>query len=162
MDAIRALVDIIAASPISITIQSISWLIPIVQSIHIIAIAAVMASAVLLNTRIAGLANSSEGFDTLLGRYLPWVWRALPVLAISGIILIIGEPERELMSYVFWIKMALLIVALSLCAMIARAASPQPLADLSPETRGRLRVLALLCLTALVGIIACGRLIAYA
>jgi len=162
MDAMRALVDIIAASHISVTIQSISWLIPIVQSVHILAIAALMASAVLLNIRLAGWASSSEGLDRLLGRYLPWVWRALPVLAISGIVLIIGEPERELMSYVFWIKMALLIVVLALCAMIARAGAPQPLADLPPEARLRLRVLALFSLGALVGIVTCGRMIAYA
>jgi hypothetical protein len=75
MAAMRALVDTIAASDASVTIQSITWLIPIVQSIHILAIAIVMSCVVMMDLRLAGLARSTEPVDVLLGRYLPWIWR---------------------------------------------------------------------------------------
>jgi hypothetical protein len=42
------------------------------------------------------------------------VWTALVVLLCSGTILIIGEPGRDLLNTVFWIKMSLLATALVL------------------------------------------------
>jgi hypothetical protein len=40
---------------------------------------------------------------------------ALPVLLLTGLVLIVGEPERELMSWVFWTKMAMLALVMALC-----------------------------------------------
>jgi hypothetical protein len=45
-------------------------------------------------------------------RFLPLVWWPLLILLATGIIMIIGEPARELKNPAFQLKMALLVAAL--------------------------------------------------
>ena len=84
------------------------WAIPIFQVIHILAIAASFASILMINARMFNIAGSSTMADTA-NRYIRVLWWALVVLILSGIAMIIGEPVRELINPIFWIKMALVI-----------------------------------------------------
>src|SRR6266702_3168429 len=93
--------DWISATPISQTLQSVTWIIPVVQSVHILAIAVVMSSVLLVNLRLVGVLAHGDKLSTLTRRYLPWIWAALLVLLISGLTLVVGEPKRELLNPVF-------------------------------------------------------------
>ena len=42
-----------------------------------------------------------------MARFGPWVWWALGVLLVTGALMIVGEPPRELLAISFWMKMAL-------------------------------------------------------
>ena len=85
-------------TPLSQTIQGAGWIVPAVQTVHILAIAALIASALMIALRL----------DTRLRRV---IWWALPVLAATGVIMIVGEPVRSLANPVFQLKMALLACA---------------------------------------------------
>ncbi len=87
------------------------WAIPIFQVIHILAIAASFASILMINARMLKLAGSSTLEETT-ARYLRVVWWALLVLVLSGTLMIIGEPIREFINGVFWIKMGLFVIAI--------------------------------------------------
>lgn len=162
MAAISDLVTWLEATPLSTGIKSLEWLIPVTQSIHILAIAVVMSSIVMYDVRVAGLKHAPENFDRLTRRYLPWVWSALPVLLVTGLVLIVGEPSRELLNRFFWYKMTLLLTVIVLTGVIQSKSAPLPLADLPAATRSQLRLVALLSLVAWFSIIFCGRWIAYA
>ena len=82
------------------------WAIPIIQVIHILAIAASFASVLMINARMLGIAGSATMAETA-NRYIRVLWWALVVLILSGIGMIIGEPVRELINPIFWIKMGL-------------------------------------------------------
>jgi hypothetical protein len=84
------------------------WAIPIIQVIHILAIAASFASILMINARMFNIAGSSTMADTSR-RYIRVLWWALVVLVLTGIGMIIGEPVRELINPIFWIKMGLVI-----------------------------------------------------
>jgi hypothetical protein len=84
------------------------WAIPIIQVVHIIAIAASFASILMINARMFNIAGSSTMADTA-NRYIRVLWWALVVLVLSGIAMIIGEPVRELINPFFWIKMGLVV-----------------------------------------------------
>lgn len=111
---IPAFCDWLSNTPFSMAIQNAFWVIPTVQSVHILAIATVMASVVMLDFRLLGVTGRGQTIPEMAERFLPWVWGAVAVLAASGSILIIGEPGRELLSQVFWAKMTLLACALTL------------------------------------------------
>lgn len=154
---IPAFCDWLSNTSLSQAIQNHNWVIPSVQSVHILAIATVMASVVMLDFRLLGLNGRAQTIPQVAHRFLPWVWCAVCVLAASGTILIIGEPGRELESQVFWVKMSLLACVLLLTAAFQIGAF-----------RGfweKRRVLA--CVTAIVSlglwvtILAAGRWIAY-
>lgn len=87
------------------------WAIPIFQVIHILAIAASFASILMINARMLHLAGSSTLEETT-ARYLKVIWWALLVLVLSGLLMILGEPIRELVNAVFWVKMGLFVIAI--------------------------------------------------
>ena len=101
----------ISETKISLFIQTNFWIIPTLQTIHILAIAATFSSVLMVNLRILGFAGKSRTIPQVVNRYYPWVWWGLLVLLCSGLGLTIGEPIRELMNGAFWIKMALVSCA---------------------------------------------------
>ncbi len=107
-------------TPLSLAIQKTSlsalidqhfWVIPIIQTIHILAIAATIGSVLMINLRIFQFAGRSRTMTETVRRYLPWVWWGLLVLLITGIGMTIGEPVRELTNPIFWIKMVMIVIA---------------------------------------------------
>src|ERR1700738_1393634 len=83
--------------------------IPTVQTIHILAIALVMTSALMISLRLLGMFGRDQPLARIAARCLPFVWWALPVLPATAAIMIVGEPARSLRNPVFQLKMALLI-----------------------------------------------------
>lgn len=138
------------------------WVIPLVQSIHIVAIAVAFVSLFVLVLRIWGWAGRDISLAAATGRFVPWLWGALAVLAITGIIMIVGEPARELVSFSFWAKMVLLAIGIATVAgfqaHLARhqAAWEETLVAL-PATKAA----AAATLLVWIGVIVMGRLIAW-
>lgn len=104
------------ATPLSVAVQSIAWLIPTVQSIHILMVGIVFVSMLMIALRVMGVMRADEPFGDVLKRFAPWMWTGLAVMALTGVILVIGEPPREFSSLSFRIKMALLAVAVASAA----------------------------------------------
>lgn len=99
----------ISNESLSKTIGAHFWVIPIFQVIHILAIAAAFGSVLMINMRILGVTGGTRTMAETVRRFLPWMWWSLPVLILSGFGMIIGEPVRELVNPVFWIKMVLVV-----------------------------------------------------
>jgi hypothetical protein len=101
---------------VSQEIQKALWLIPLLQTIHIIAIAMALSSVLMIELRILGFGKSLTVTETA-ARYAPWLWTGLILLAVTGLALIIGEPRRALPNPAFQIKMLLLAVTLAVAAV---------------------------------------------
>ena len=99
----------ISDSSLTLWIVTHFWAIPIIQVIHILAIAASFASVLMINARMFGIAGSSSMADTA-NRYIRVLWWSFLILVISGLGMIIAEPIRELINPIFWIKMGLVVV----------------------------------------------------
>lgn len=97
------------------------WIIPLLQSIHILMIGIVSVSSLMIALRVLGRIRTDESFDAVWQRFAPWMWRALGVMLATGLLLVAGEPAREFGATSFWLKMALLLVAVLLTLWIARA-----------------------------------------
>jgi hypothetical protein len=154
----------LGATPVSLVIQKVFWIIPTVQTIHILAISVVLASMAMFDLRLLGLAGKRNSIASLSRRFMPWLWAALIVLAVSGSILIIGEPKRALSNVFFGMKMCMLataiIVTLGFQAILKRDLAGGG-SDLAPAHFGVARIVGLLSLVLWVGIAVAGRLIAY-
>jgi len=128
------------------------WIIPLIQSIHIVGIAVVLGSVLMINLRILGWAGMDQTLRQTSTRFAPWVTSALYLLLATGILMVIGEPVRELVTFSFWLKMFL--VALS--TVIAVNFQRKLRADRQP-----IKWLALATFLIWACIIILGRLIAY-
>lgn len=159
---IAGLVQWLAATSLSKAIGDNAWVTPTVQTVHILAIAAIMSAILMTNLRALGALGREETLARFSHRYAGWIVVALLVLAASGSLLIVGEPQRSLENTVFWLKMSCLAVAL-----VATAAIHAPLAydDQFWGSKGRtlmLRGLAASSLLVWAATIFAGRWIAYA
>ena len=149
----------LSATALSQHIQDAFWVIPTVQVVHIVSIAIVMTSMAMLDLRLVGVAGRRQSLPDMAARFLPWVWVALVVLLCSGSILIIGEPGRDLLNTVFWVKMSLLATAIVLTftfqQMLRRSKT------FWDRNRAAAVLLGSVSLVVWVGIVAAGRWIAY-
>ena len=107
----------LSETPVSLAIQRFDWLVPLLQTIHILAIAMVLSSVFMIDVRILRAANSQSITDAA-HRFGPWIWTGLACLAASGIALIVGEPRRSLPNPVFQIKMLLLVLAIAMTCVL--------------------------------------------
>src|SRR6266481_1021075 len=111
----------LAATPLSHTIQSAGWIIPTLQTIHILSVAVVFSSAILVDLRIWRLLQRDEPLPEVARRFLPTIWPVLLILLVTGSLLIVGEPRRSLLNSTFYLKTALLAVANMLTAGVQRS-----------------------------------------
>lgn len=86
------------------------WVIPMIQSIHIVGIAVVIGTALMISLRILGVSGMDQTMPQTMNRFGPWLSGTLWLLLATGILLVIGEPVRELVTFSFWLKMLLVAV----------------------------------------------------
>jgi len=94
-------------------IQSAGWVVPTVQTIHILAIAVVASSALMLDLRLIGVFWAGRPVAAVKARFLPLVWWPILLLLATGIVMIIAEPARSLKNPAFQLKMLLLVAAIA-------------------------------------------------
>jgi hypothetical protein len=84
-----------------------TWAIPAIQSIHIVGIAMVMGSVLMIDLRILGWAGTDQTLQQTSRRFGPWLTASLWLMLVTGVLMVIGEPVRELVTFSFWLKMVL-------------------------------------------------------
>lgn len=102
----------LSETSLSLWLQTHFWAIPILQCIHILAIAAAFGAILMVNLRIFRLAGTDRTMAETERRYIRWIWWSLAVLILSGTGLVISEPIRDLINPVFWIKMGGVVIAI--------------------------------------------------
>jgi hypothetical protein len=136
-------------------LSNVPGLPPIVQTVHLLGIAVIMSSVVLLDLRILGLALPSQDVQELTRRVMPWVWWTLPVMLLSGSMFVFARPRRYFTNPVFGLKFALLLPAIALAALLHFVSVRKP-------DDWRTKLVAALSLLLWVGVVLAGRWIAYA
>jgi hypothetical protein len=152
----------LAATSLSHTIQTAGWIIPTLQTIHILSVAVVFSSAILVDLRIWRLLERDVPLPEVARRFLPTIWPVLLILLTTGSLLIVGEPKRSLLNSTFYLKMALLAVAIVLTVGLQRSISSSPNfwdSDRWRRTAGRFA--ATVSILVWCGILFAGRWIAY-
>jgi hypothetical protein len=149
-------------TPVSQTIQTVHWIVPAVQTVHILAIAWVMAAAVMIHLRVLGVVAREQPLRPYSSRFLPVIWWALPVLLVTGIVMIIGEPARALKNSVFQLKMLLVLSAIAITLVYQAPLKREPsFWTLTAGHRAASIALAVVSLSVWVAIVFAGRWIAY-
>jgi hypothetical protein len=147
---------------LSQAIQATKWAVPAVQTIHILAIAVVASSALMVDLRLIGVFWTNRPMKDIMSRFLPLVWWPLLILLATGAIMIIAEPARSLKNPAFQLKMLLLIAALIVTGLFQflqrRNAT---FGDLRSGPRAAAASLAIVSMLLWSSIIFAGRWIAY-
>lgn len=148
--------DWLSSTAFSQLIQTTTWSIPAIQTVHILALALLFTAALLLSLRIAGRGLSAEPLAQLTARFSRMIWLLLLVLLVSGSLLIIAEPGRTITNPVFYLKMVQLAVVVLITAWLAAVSRREGFRP------GGLHIAAgVLAMLLWTGIIFAGRFIAY-
>lgn len=139
-------------------LRSIPGLPPVIQTIHLVGIAILVGSVVMLSLRMLGLAAKKQLPEEMSSRLFPWFFSALPVMFISGLPFFLARPQRYLLNPVFGIKFMLLTAGVLLSLYMWRQS--KHLATSGITLRLKLTSVLVICIWVMT--ILAGRWIAYA
>jgi hypothetical protein len=131
---------------------------PGILTLHAIGMGFAVGICLALDLRVLGVAPGVQIAE--MRRYVPLVWIAFWLNAISGLLLLIGYPTKALTNPVFYLKLLLIAVGLVLFRRIGRRVfdTSLPAVGTAPSSLRRLAVVSLVCW---VGAITAGRFLAY-
>ena len=131
---------------------------PAIITLHTIGMGFLAGGSAAIDLRILGFASGIP--LKTMSRFLPVLWLAFVVNAISGTLLLVAYPTKALTNPIFYIKLCLIALAVGLVYRIGRTVLRAPDAE-QKALAGRARMLALASLAAWVALITAGRLLAY-
>jgi hypothetical protein len=160
--SVQAFSDWLAATPLSTQIKTVDWIIPTVQTIHILSISIVISAAAMVDLRVLGVLSRGQPLAAVAHRFVPWIWWTLVVLLLSGSTLIVAEPGRSLRNPAFILKMSMLAAVLALTLLFQRGLRHHDrFWESSSGRRIGARLIAAASLVFWIGIVFAGRWIAY-
>ena len=153
------LLTMLDTSALAAAMRSSTWLYPIVEIVHIVGFSVLVGSVAMFDLRVLGCARSVAVIAA--GRMLlPWSMASMLVIVPAGLLLFSSQPHEFSINQVFHLKLILIALAglnaLSFHLGIYRKAATW---DGAAPALARLHAVASLGLW--VGVISCGRLLAY-
>jgi uncharacterized membrane protein SirB2 len=153
----------VQSTSLSTYFKTATWIIPTMQSVHIIMVGVVFVSILMVSLRVLGRFRTDEPLVRVWNRFAPFLWTGVVLMAITGTVLTIAEPGREFMTLSFRLKLVLLVVCLTSAALFGRsvrraARAATPAAAAAPTGT---RAAAVITLALWLFIIFLGRAIAY-
>jgi hypothetical protein len=151
----------LAATPVSSAMRESAWLYPIVEIVHIAGFSVLVGSVVLFDLRVLGCARTLP--VVALGRHLlRWALASLGVVVPAGLLLFSAHPAELAENPVFLLKLALIALA-GLNALAFHLLSYRGVAgwDRGQAAPPLARLGAALSILLWVGVISCGRMLAY-
>jgi hypothetical protein len=147
----------LASLPLSRALRQMSWLVPWLQIIHILANGMILSAVVMIDLRVWGISRSQTSM-AMARRFQPWIWVGLVLVTVSGIVLILFGPRRPLTDLAFQVKMATMGLAIVATVMLQFALrSSDALGDGGPGTHKLTSLLGTLALILWVGVTLAGR-----
>jgi len=131
---------------------------PTIITLHTIGMGFLAGSSAAIDLRILGFASGIP--LKAMVRFAPLMWLSFIVNAITGVLMVIAYPTKQLTNPVFYVKLSLLALALWLLYRIVTGVVGNEEPDAKVAT-ARAKLLASASLAAWVGLIIAGRLLQY-
>ena len=101
----------IEASSLARSVSGLNHTWAAVQSLHLIAMAVMVATVTLFDLRLLGVALHRVPVSRLADRLLPATWSAFACMALTGGLMFIGKPQVYCVNWVFAAKLGLIGLA---------------------------------------------------
>ena len=143
------------ATKIGTVVRESLWLFPVIQCVHLLALALLGGAVLVVDLRLLGLGLRSEPASDLARKMHPWLLGSLLAMIATGVPMLFSEALKCYYSPPFWYKMGMLVLAMLFAFTIRRrvlAAGSGPIGS---------RVTAVLSLMLWFGVGFSGRWIAF-
>lgn len=148
--------------PWSIALRESLFVWPLLESAHVLTLMLFVGTAAMLDLRLLGLTFRTVPASEFTGRLLPWTRASFVVMAITGLLLFYATPLRYYQNIFFRVKVVLLVAAgLNIWWFHSRVHQRVHTWDLTMPPPRAARLAAVLSLSAWMGVVVTGRMVAY-
>jgi len=98
---------------IGIAIRKSTWLFPIIETVHLIALTVLLGTVLIVALRLFGLILRRQEVPRLAADLAPWTFGAVCTMVITGILLFVSEPVKCYNNPPFRLKMMFLLLAIT-------------------------------------------------
>jgi hypothetical protein len=146
------------ATTVGHAIRSSLWAFAVIESVHLLALAAIGGAVLVVDLRLLGLGLRRQPIPELARNAYPWFVGSLIVMLVTGVALFLSEAVKCYYSTAFWVKMSSLALAMIFSFTVRRRVT------LADEARVRpiwYKAVALVSLSLWFGVGAGGRWIGF-
>jgi uncharacterized membrane protein len=162
LESITALLEWLQASSWAVFIHKRAWAFTTVEVVHVFAIAMVISTIMIVDLRLLGFASRKRPVAELSRQVLPFTWAAFVLAVIAGSLLFISRATEYFENTMFWIKMALIVVAgINMAIFEFITVRDVKEWNLDPTPPPAARLAGGISITCWILVLVCGRLIAF-
>ena len=99
-------------SAVGIAMSGSVWMFPVIQCLHLLALAILGGTVLVVDLRLLGLGLRHQPVSQLAHDTQPWLVGSLLVMLATGVLLLTSETLRVYYSPPFWWKMQFLLLAM--------------------------------------------------
>jgi hypothetical protein len=110
-DALHTLCSWLEQRSFAVAIAESGWWFPVIEIIHVFALAIVVGSISMIDFRLLGFRAYRRSIRDLTETVLPWTWVAFAVAASAGVMLFSSKATQYAANPAFQIKMVCLALA---------------------------------------------------
>lgn len=162
MNPILRLFQYLQDQPGSIGIRESIWVYPIIESAHVLGMCLFLGLIVMMDLRLVSATMRSVRVTEVQRRLFPWQMAGLTIMVASGLLLVLSDPMRFYGNVFFRVKVVLLALA-ALNATAFHSTIYRRVAEWDHQAvpPARVRAAGAFSLLLWIGIVVCGRMIAY-
>ena len=134
------------------------WLFPVIESVHLLALALIGGAILVVDLRLLGLGLRSQPVARLARDAQPWLLGGLVVMLTTGVLLFLSGSIKCYYSPPFWNKMTFLLLALLFTSTVRRKVAAASETSVGPVWR---KLVAVVSLALWFGVGFSGRWIAF-
>jgi hypothetical protein len=108
------------ATAIGEAIRGSLWLFPVIEAVHLLALALIGGAVLIVDLRLLGLGLRRQSVAQIARDAHPWLVGSLATMLATGILLFLSESIKCYYSPPFWYKMSFLLVAASFALTVRR------------------------------------------
>ena len=154
--------DWLQKTSLAVHIRDSLLLFPLLESAHVIGLAMVVGTVVIIDLRLLGLATMHRSFQRLAYETLPWTIGAFTLTAVTGVLMFTTNATVYFYNGYFRAKVALIVLA-ALNALVFELTTRRRVVqwDLEAVPPRGARAAAVVSLAIWIGVIVAGRMIGF-
>jgi len=111
MMPVRNVFEYVANLQQSIDLRESQYVWSLFEVAHVITMCLFAGLIIMMDLRLLAIGNMQTPFSQLQKRLFPWQMLGMTLSAITGLVLVFGDPMRFYANIFFWMKMLLMMIA---------------------------------------------------
>jgi hypothetical protein len=162
LTSLKGWLDLMEALPSSVAIRESINVYTALLALHVIGMCVFAGLVLMMDLRLIGVGNMRTPFSQVQKRLFPWQMAGMLLSAVTGAVLIYGQPSRFYANIFFWVKMMMMVLAAVNALAFHRSTYHTVVTwDARPVTPFGAKLSGVLSVALWAGVVVAGRMIAY-